>query len=337
MAIVVSLGGIPDVSGQVPIRPILVQPHGRAKPARGDTDSAADDAGQSVFPPADRTTLKKLAEARRLLGEGRVGEAVRNLGAILDESEDHFLQTDKGSPVCHGLRAEAQRLIGQMPREGRELYELQYGARARQMLDEALATGDVARIAEVARRFFHTRSGYQATFLLAEHYFEHGRPLAAALVLQRLQELGPAAEQFEPNLSLTAAACWLQAGMPEKARETLTALRERRPTLRVSVGGREVPIFTDDAKAVEWLAGLIGPQRAAGPATADGWLMFRGDVARNCAGRRRCAVVERGAGASLPPMIPWRPARWRNTRKPMPRKGVRSFPRCTPWPSATCC
>ena len=107
-----------------------------------------------------------------MLGEGRVGEAVRNLGAILEEPEDLFLQTDKNSPVCRGLRAEAQRLLGQMPREGRELYELQYGARARQMLDEALATGDVARIAEVARRFFHTRSGYQATFLLAEHHFD---------------------------------------------------------------------------------------------------------------------------------------------------------------------
>ena len=113
---------------------------------------------QNVFVPADRATLRKLAEARQLLAEGRLGEAVRNLGAILDEPEDHFLQSDKKSAVCQGLKAEAQRLIGRMPREGRELYELQYGARARQMLDDALAAGDVARIADVARRFFHTRS-----------------------------------------------------------------------------------------------------------------------------------------------------------------------------------
>ena len=179
-----------------------------------------------------------------------------------------------------------------MPPEGRELYELQYGARARRMLDEALEAGDMARLAEVSRRFFHTRSGYQATFLLGQHYFEHGRPLAGALTLRRLQEVGQSAEEFEPNLSLTAAACWLQAGMPEKARESLVALRQRHPTLRVTVGGREVPIFTDDAKAVEWLVGLIGPQAEVGPAAADDWLMFRGDVARNTSTAGECAVVE---------------------------------------------
>ena len=70
-----------------------------------------------------------------------------------------------------------------MPREGRELYELQYGARARQMLDEALEAGDMERLAEVSRRFFHTRAGYQATFLLGLYHFDHGRPMAGALVL----------------------------------------------------------------------------------------------------------------------------------------------------------
>ena len=105
--------------------------------------------------------------------------------------------------------------------------------------------------------------------------------MAAALLLQRLRETGQPAEQFEPNLSLTAATCWLQAGMTDKARETLATLRERHPTLRVAVGGREVPIFTDNSQAVEWLADLIGPQRTAGTAAGDGWLMFHGDVARN--------------------------------------------------------
>jgi hypothetical protein len=235
---------------------------------------------ENVFLPADRRTLQKMADSRKLLAEGRFGEAVRGLGAILDEPEDFFFQPYKNSSIHRSLKAEAQRLIGQMPREGRELYELQYGARARRMLDEAAEAGDVTLLAEVSRRFFHTRSGYQATFLLGQHHFDHGRPLAGALTLQRLREAGEAAEELEPALSLTMAACWLQAGMTEKARESLMSLRQRHPTLRVAVGGREVPIFSGDAGAIDWLVGLIGPQIAADPAAADRWLMFRGDAAR---------------------------------------------------------
>ena len=65
-----------------------------------------------------------------MLEEARYGEAVRHLGVILEGPEDYFYQPDKNVPIHGGLKAEALRLIGQMPREGRELYELQYGARA---------------------------------------------------------------------------------------------------------------------------------------------------------------------------------------------------------------
>ncbi len=233
------------------------------------TPASADENVENVFLPANRDMLKKLSEARQLLTERRFSEAVRNLGAILDWPEDFLFQPDKRSPGYRSLKTEAQRLIGQMPREGREAYELQYGACARRMLDEALESGNPARLAEVSRRFFHTRSGYQATFLLAEDHLAHGRSLAGALTLQRLQEMGSAAEEFEPNLSLTVAACWLQAGMAEKAKETLVALRKRQPNLHVAVGGRDVPLFTDDAKAVEWLESLMGsrPPDGARPRT----------------------------------------------------------------------
>ena len=295
IAIMAILMAAANVFGQmVPMQQGKSRP---ASPPRQSKDkaagSAADtDAAEKVLVSADRDTLKKLADARQFLAEGQFGEAVRKLGAILEGREDFFFQPDKKSSVYRSLKAEVERLIGQMPPEGRELYELQYGARARQMLDEASEAGDVARIAEVSRRFFHTHGGYQATYLLGLHHFEHGRPLLGALVLRRLQQLGQPAEEFEPKLSLTIATCWLQAGVPEKARESLASLRERHPTLRVSAGGRDVPIFTDDVKAIDWLVGLVGPQRVAGVTAADDWVMFRGDAARSEFDRRRCAAVE---------------------------------------------
>jgi len=257
--------------------PAPAQKDGKAEPG------AEEDTADNVFMPAERLTLQRLSESRELLEQGRYGEAVRCLGAILDGPEDFFFQPDKKAPIHRSLKAEAQRLIGRMPREGRELYELQYGARARQMLEEAVAAGDVARLAEVSRRFFHTRSGYQATLLLGLHHFDHGRPLAGALTLQRLREAVGGSDDFEPALSLATATCWLQDGMPEKAREVLVALRARHPSMKVEVAGRNVPLFAKDSGALDWLVAMVGPQSAAALTEADRWLMFRGDAARNAA------------------------------------------------------
>ena len=326
-----------DLSGQAIQAAAGAQRAGFTKSTKDDAGFAADDAGQNIFVPADRATLKKLAEARRLLDEGRVGEAVRNLGAILEEPEDHFLQADKKSSVRHGLRAEAQRLIGQMPREGRELYELQYGARARQMLDEALAAGDVARIAEVARRFFHTRSGYQATFLLARALFRARAAFGRGTGVAAIAGVG-------------AGGRAVRAQLVADRRGLLAPGRHAREGTGDPDGLARAP---SDAPRGGWRAG--GPDlhrqreggrvaRGADRTAAGGRPRGGGRLAdvprRRCperAGRRQCAVVEHALAQSPRPTIRWRPARSRNPRRSMPSKGVRSFPRCTPWPSATCC
>ena len=95
------------------------------------------------------------------------------------------------------------------------------------------------------------------------HHFDHGRPLIGVLTLQPLRDVGQSVDDLEPALSLTLAACWLRAGMSDKSQETLAALRERSPALRVPVAGREVPIFANNSEAVDWLVGLIGPQPPA--------------------------------------------------------------------------
>ncbi len=61
------------------------------------------------------------------------------LGSIVEAPEDYFYQPEQNSSVHRSLKAEAQRLIGAMPAAGRQAYELQFGARARQMLEAALA------------------------------------------------------------------------------------------------------------------------------------------------------------------------------------------------------
>jgi outer membrane protein assembly factor BamB/tetratricopeptide (TPR) repeat protein len=248
----------------------------------GDEWTADGELAQNVFVPPQRRIVLQLAGARKLLEAGRYGDAVRALGSVLDGPEDYFFQPDKQVPIHRSLKTEAQRLIGQMPREGRELYELEYGSRARQRLTEALSKGDADGLAEASRRFFHTQSGYEATLLLGLDHLDHSRPLAGALSLQRLRAAGAGAEQFEPVLSLALATCWLHAESPEKARDVLSALKERvGSTATIEIAGKPVAWFAGDAEAVEWLAGLIGPLHADGPTEAESWVMFRGNPSRN--------------------------------------------------------
>ena len=241
---------------------------------------------RTCFLPADRHTLQELADSRKLLAEGRF----RRGGPLSGRHSRGVRKTSsfsptRNSPIHRSLKAEAQRLIGQMPREGRELYELQYGARARRMLDEALGVGRRrARWPRFRGGSFTPAAAIRPRFCSGLHHFDHGRPLAGALTLAAVAGGGAVREEMEPALSLTMAACWLQAGVTEKARETLVSLRQRHPTLRVAVAGREVP-HLHRRRGSGRLAG--GPDRtaaaAAGPAKADHWLMFRGDAARNAA------------------------------------------------------
>ena len=66
-----------------------------------------------------------------------------------------------------------------MPREGRELYEVRIGSEARDRLKKAIATGDANALSEISGQFFHTQAGYEAAYLRALNYMDHGQaPLA---------------------------------------------------------------------------------------------------------------------------------------------------------------
>ena len=208
--------------------------------------------------------VRKLIDARKLLAEERFGEAIRNLGGILEAREDSFLparQNVSGTSQLEGRGAAADGRTAAA--KAAKLYELQYGAQAGKMLEEALAADNPERLAEVSRRFFCTQSGAQATLLLGLYHLSHGQPLAGALALRRLGEAGQSADEFEPALSLSLAACWLRAGATDEARRVLVELRKRDPTRRVTIAGRDVPLFADDRERYEWLQGLIGQQQAA--------------------------------------------------------------------------
>lgn len=245
--------------------------------------SSAMDASQngSVFVPPVRSVVLLLDRTRQLLAESRYAEAVQCLDRILSANEDFFFKPDATSSVHHSIKSEARRLLGSLPTSGRQSYELQFGSIARSKLDEAVEAGDIPAVAEVARRFFHTQAGYEATFLLGLHHTDHGRPLVAALTLRRLRDESPNSKRFEPSLSLAMARNWLGAGMPDQAREALDALREDYRDRIVTIEGRDVPLFETADDSVDWLLASLGPENAgASPEPVD-WAIHGGSPERN--------------------------------------------------------
>src|SRR5207245_2489802 len=85
-----------------------------------------------------------------------------------------------------GARAEAARLVTELPAPGREAYELLFGARARALLTEARDKRELSSLEEAARRYFHSEAGVTATRLLALHHLDRGHPRLAAACFSRL-------------------------------------------------------------------------------------------------------------------------------------------------------
>ena len=127
-----------------------------------------------------------------------------------------------------------------------------------------------------------TRAGYEATLLIGRHQLDHNEPLAAALCFQRLLN-SPAAEKYEPALSVMLAACWLRGGMDERARQVMTDLKKRDSDATIRLAGKEVKLFAgvDEAHAMSWLVENFGSQKGAAAIEAANWAMFRGNPARN--------------------------------------------------------
>ena len=129
------------------------------------------------------------------------------------------------------------------------------------LLTEAVTANDPAQYAEVSRRFFFTKAGGEAALLLARHHLDHGSPLAAAFLLERLRDSQDKSGHLEPTLSLTLATAWLRAGMPEKALVVLAAFKRDAPAGEIHVGGKPVKLFADDAHALAWLEEKVGGSR----------------------------------------------------------------------------
>lgn len=241
--------------------------------------TASQSADAAVFPQVDRQAMKAFQAAEKAVKEKRYSDAFTVLDKFLKSSQDHFFQKS-GTQVYQSLRTAAETLVGELPEDGRRQYESQFGVEARQLLDKALAAGDERGLADVSRRYFYTDAGFQATHRLGRRHLDRGRHFSAALWLSRLRQSPEKSEKIEPLLSIQIAACWLRAGVPDKAAEVLLELKTRKPHASVRIAGRGYELFEDDEQAVAWLGRIVRFNPAFAPA-GDDWRLAGGDVRRN--------------------------------------------------------
>ncbi len=229
----------------------------------------------------DRNLNRALDRAREEIANAAYGDAVKILLEVLNVKEDSFYRGEGESANRVSVKAEARRLLGTLPAEGREQFELLCGSDAKRLLSQAIAEGNEALLAETVARYFHTQAGYQAMWLLAQHHRDQGQPLAAALCLRQLLDAPPAASQrFQPQLTYLAAACWYQAGFHNLAVAELESLRQQLDSGFLELGGARRALFAEHQDPLVWLAGQL-PQSTAPHADTNQWLVHRGDAARN--------------------------------------------------------
>jgi outer membrane protein assembly factor BamB len=255
-----------------------------AQQRRGRRNRAGQ-AGSLVL-QEDRELRQQLDRAQTLIDSGRHGEAARLLGTLLarDDGYDFFLtlQTPQG-PHRRGFKSHVADLIGQLSPAGREAYELQFGGEARRLLEAAVQRGSELGLQEVVARFFHTRAGYEAAFLLARHALDRNQPRAAADLLEQLHRTPGAAAPLEPHASLLAAVCAVRLGDDSALGDALRRLGQLPAPITFQLAGTTTVTWPDDPEQQRRvLELLVGSHASSSTASSGGdWITYRGNPARN--------------------------------------------------------
>lgn len=235
------------------------------------------DVGPGMGVVTNRMARRTMDRAAELVKDQKFADAAGLLQSILDLPEDNFL----GPEMNVSLRTEASRALAALPKEGRDTYELQFGAAARQLLEESVRSRDSRGLSDVVRRFRYTTAGAEACYRAGAQALDRGEPLIAARRFELLRETPDRAARWEPMLSLQTAVSWGRAGRPERSQAVLLELKQATPSGLVGVGGREVPLFEREDQALAWLVDALGSEARFAALAAEDWTMFGGNPSRN--------------------------------------------------------
>jgi outer membrane protein assembly factor BamB len=242
---------------------------------------------EEIFVLAPRSLQRMLVEGKTAIQEARYAEGISALGAILQEDsaevaedlrgQDFFLARPVRGNYNQSVKGEAIALLNQLPPEGRRVLELQFGVKARLLLDAAIAGRDFDAISDVARQYPHTDAGYDALLILAQWKLTEGYPLMAADILQTLLDYPAARQRLGVQLAYAAAVAWQQAGNGSRAASTLSLAARDFPGQSLTVRGRQWSLD----QWQEILSALSGKTDSRTDKNVENWMTVGGSPARN--------------------------------------------------------
>ncbi len=232
---------------------------------------------------ADRTETRMLRQAEDFIANKKYVEALAFLQTLLERDQDQLLRpaADDKSAVFRSMKSEVLHIIGHLPPDGREVYLRNTSPVADALLKEALEQNDEDKLAKIARLYFHTPAGYEATYRIALRKFDNGEPMAAGLLLMRLGRIPEAARRWEPLLSARIALSFIRAGMPHEAEAVLKKLEASNRTAALTMGTKPRRLFDPTGKPAAWLSELMKSQAGLQYASDADWLMHRAGPTRN--------------------------------------------------------
>jgi outer membrane protein assembly factor BamB len=255
---------------------------------------------EAVTVPTNRESRRLIQAAQDYIKKKEWRIAAECLQSLLEAKEDSFIEVDakddKGNPTKRrvSVRIEANRLIGELPPEGLEFYQVQYGQVAESKLREALDKNDPALLAEVALRYLHTKAGAEATNLLGTYHLDRGSYLMAALSFERLLSR-PDADKLPVKVLFKAALACRRAGDAERAEKVWKQMADKAGRGELTLARQKVTL-EQLRREFERAAALVGQ------AGQSDWWVFRGNAARNAQGVGSTAYLEPRWQATLLPL-----------------------------------
>ena len=134
--------------------------------------------------PVDRSQNTILERAQRAADIGSWTQAIGHIDLLFRKNQDSLVLRKDGTMVS--IRQEAIRILGDMPKEQRDVYARQYNGAAKRLLEEAIADDDMGKLVEVATRYFWTDSGVVAADLLGTRHLDRGEFGMASIWLKQL-------------------------------------------------------------------------------------------------------------------------------------------------------
>jgi outer membrane protein assembly factor BamB len=292
------LAGLVLLAAAALLPPAPAQQPGKAPPPAVEAPGDTMPFSAGLLLPAEPNLPRKLEAVRDYVQAKAWPEAAGVLQELLESPHDAFVSVkERGADGQETVRfasarAEAARLIGELPRAGLTAYELIYGPKAQELL--AAAKNEPERLDVVVRRYPHTKAGADAAARLGAYHLDRGRYGLAAGYLD-LALRSAASETPSPLVLLKAALAYRRAGGAEKADATWKRLASEAPD-GVAVGPKVVPLDELEKE-------LQRPAVAQAVGAGD-WPVFGGDAGRSA----------EASGATFDPAPRW--------QKPTVRDGV---------------